>query len=308
MTKISIIMPIYNAERFLHKAIDSIISQTFPNWELLLIDDGSKDISPQICDQYAIKDNRIKVFHKSQNEGVAMARKTGIDYATGEYSIHIDADDWIETTMLEELYNKAKNENIDIIITDYFVNSGNNQTISKQQPTSLIPQQILLDIFNNKLLGALGNKLIRTSLYKKYKALFFYGINHCEDLLILVQILQNSDNLKIAYLSKAYYHYYMNGSSITHHYTYNTYQTRLKYRDKLSELLKLPQKAQIIDKVSFSIFTEALIYNVLSKTEIKQGILKYKSQIKHTKSPKWKIGFYLYKYGLNNLGKKFIHY
>ena len=86
-------MPIYNAERFLHKAIDSIISQTFPNWELLLIDDGSKDISPQICDQYAIKDNRIKVFHKSQNEGVAMARKTGIDYATGEYSIHIDADD-----------------------------------------------------------------------------------------------------------------------------------------------------------------------------------------------------------------------
>jgi len=307
MKRISIIMPIYNAEKFLHRAIDSIISQTFLDWELLLIDDGSQDKSPQICDQYTIKDSRIRTFHKTQNEGVAMARKTGMDNAIGEYSIHFDADDWAETTMLEELYNKAKNDNIDIVIADYYVNSGKRQTISKQQPTSITPAQILQDIFDNKLLGSLCNKLIKTKLYKEYQAHFFNGINHCEDLLILVQLLQNN-NLHIAYIPKAYYHYFMNESSITHNFTYKTYEVRLRFRDKLTELLTIPQKDQILERTSFGIFTEALIYNVLSHKEIRQGIKKYKIQIKHTKSLKWKIGFYLFYLGFNNLAKKFIHY
>lgn len=102
---ISIILPVYNAQHSISRTIDSIIMQTMQNWELLIIDDGSTDLSLQICKDYAQKDSRIRVFHK-KNEGVAMARQMGVENAVGEYSIHVDADDWIDSTMLEELHKK----------------------------------------------------------------------------------------------------------------------------------------------------------------------------------------------------------
>lgn len=306
MTKVSIITPVYNAETTLHKTIDSIISQTLKDWELLLIDDGSTDTSPKICDEYVAKDKRITAIHKL-NEGVAMARKAGIDIAKGEYSIHVDADDWVEPTMLEELYNKAKAEHADIVIADYYVNNNKDQSLSKQQPSSLQPDEIQMDFFNNKLLGVLWNKLIRTNLYKKHNAKFFSGINHCEDLLIMIQILQNN-GLKIVYLPKALYHYCMNESSITHNFTRKTYETRIKFRNKLAELLRLPDKTQIIEKVSFGIFTEALIYKILTKNEIKEGIKKYKNQIEQIQSLRWKLGFFLISIGFYKIAHKLMHY
>ena len=103
--KISIIVPVYNAEKYLHRCIDSILTQTFGDFELLLIDDGSTDKSGRICDDYVSKDHRIRIFHK-QNGGVASARELGIIQAVGKYSIHVDADDWIESNMLEEMYKK----------------------------------------------------------------------------------------------------------------------------------------------------------------------------------------------------------
>lgn len=307
MIKVSIIMPVYNAEKLIKKAINSILKQTLESWELLLIDDGSTDNSPQICDAYSSQDNRIKVIHKIHNEGVAMARQTGIDNALGEYSIHIDADDWIEPTMLEELYNSAQNDQADIVIVDYIVNFNNAQKVIKQTPTSLHSKDILIDIFNNKLFGALWNKFIRTNLFTQYNIRFIPNINHCEDILFLVQLLQNN-NLIISYLPKAFYHYQINSSSITQNFTYDTYRTRLEFKNKLNELLALPQKSQIIKNVSFGIFTEAFIYRVLSTNEIRKGLYEYRNQISHVKSPKWKIGFYLLKWGFYNLAHKFIHY
>lgn len=103
--KISVIVPIYNIGQYLSRCIDSILVQTFTNFELLLIDDGSTDNSGRICDDYAKKDNRIRVFHK-KNGGVALARQLGIENAIGEYSIHADGDDWVEANMLENMYKK----------------------------------------------------------------------------------------------------------------------------------------------------------------------------------------------------------
>ena len=94
----SIICAVYNAQNTIKKCIDSILSQTVKDWELLLIDDGSTDDSSKICDEYASRDNRIKVIHK-KNEGVAATRQCGIDIAQGEYMIHVDPDDWIENTL-----------------------------------------------------------------------------------------------------------------------------------------------------------------------------------------------------------------
>lgn len=299
-------MPVYNAEKYLHKAVDCIVAQTLQEWELLLVDDGSTDASPRICDEYAAEDARIKVMHQ-QNQGVAMARQAGVERAVGEYSIHADADDWTEPTMLEELYGKAKAENADVVIADYWVNTGGKQTVSKQSLASLEPVQVLMDMFNGRLFGALWNKLIRTELYRTCNARFFPGINYCEDLLISVQLLQHAD-LKIAYLSKAFYHYVANDASITRNFTRQTYETRIRFKDKLIELLNIPQVSEVMERVRFGIFTEAFIHDVLTKQEISEGLARYGKQIRALKSLKWRFGFGLLSLGMKRWAHKLIHY
>ena len=122
---ISVIVPIYKAENYLPKCIESILSQTFHNFQLILVDDGSPDLSGEICDRYAQLDTRIEVIHK-QNGGVMSARKCGILSAQGIYSIQIDPDDWVEVTLLEDLYQQAIHEDADMVI-GLTVNAYKNQ-------------------------------------------------------------------------------------------------------------------------------------------------------------------------------------
>ena len=122
MPKVSVIVPIYKAEKYINRCIDSILAQTFTDWELLLIDDGSPDRSGEICDEYAENDPRIRVFHKA-NGGVSSARQMGQEEAVGEYTIHVDPDDWVEPTMLEELYAKAEADDADMVICDFFLDT-----------------------------------------------------------------------------------------------------------------------------------------------------------------------------------------
>ena len=112
---ISVILPIYNVEKYLEKCLKSVINQTYKNLEIILVDDGSKDNSPQICDEYAVKDKRIVVIHKS-NGGLSDARNAGIEIAKGKYITLIDSDDYVELEMYEKLYNKAISDNLDIAI------------------------------------------------------------------------------------------------------------------------------------------------------------------------------------------------
>ena len=101
--KISVIVPVYKAEKYLHRCVDSILAQSYTDFELLLIDDGSPDNSGAICDEYAIKDSRVRVFHK-QNGGASSARNKGLDHANGEWVSFVDSDDWIEPQMVESLF------------------------------------------------------------------------------------------------------------------------------------------------------------------------------------------------------------
>lgn len=304
--KVSIILPVYNASDSISQMLDSILAQTLYEFEVLMIDDGSTDKSGRILDDYSAKDKRFKVFHK-QNEGVAMARQLGVDNAKGEYCIHADADDWMNPTMLEELYTEAKAKNADVVITDYFVNSKQDERTCKQQPSALSPVHVLQDMFDNKIFGALWHKLVRTDLYGKYNAKFFKGINHCEDLLIWVQLLQHPE-VMVSYLPKAYYHYVVNDNSITRHFTRKTYEMRLRFRDKLQELLHVADANSIIEKVSFGIFTEGFIYDVLTQEETREGLCLYKQQISVLKSLKWKIGFFILRIGMFKCAHRFIHY
>jgi glycosyltransferase involved in cell wall biosynthesis len=111
---ISIIVPVYKVEKFLSKCVDSILNQTYRNIEIILIDDGSPDNSPAICDEYAEKDNRIKVIHQ-RNAGLAGARNAGLAICRGEYIAFVDSDDYIEPNMMEAMLNAAVNNDCDIV-------------------------------------------------------------------------------------------------------------------------------------------------------------------------------------------------
>lgn len=111
--KVSIIVPIYNVERYLRKCIDSLLVQTLKDIEIILVDDESPDACPEICDEYAEKDCRVKVVHK-KNEGLGFARNTGIEHAVGEYVTFCDSDDWVEPEAYEYTYNKIKEKNLDV--------------------------------------------------------------------------------------------------------------------------------------------------------------------------------------------------
>ena len=115
---ISVIVPVYNVENYLDKCIESIVNQTYKNLEIILVDDGSLDSSSKICDEWAVKDNRIKVIHKT-NGGVSSARNEGLKNANGDFIAFVDSDDWLELNMYEKLISKQKETNTDIVFSGY---------------------------------------------------------------------------------------------------------------------------------------------------------------------------------------------
>lgn len=201
---VSIIVPVYKAEKYIHQCIDSLLAQTYSNIEVILVDDGSPDNCGKICDEYAAKDYRVKVIHQ-QNGGVSIARQTGIDHATGEYSIHADPDDWVELNMIEELVAKAVADNADMVICDFYRESKSDRIHVCQNPgDDLSASAVLRKILSQQLHGSCCNKLVNRSHIE--------GIGFIpEDLCILEDELYNirilARKIKVSYLPKAFYHY-----------------------------------------------------------------------------------------------------
>lgn len=242
---ISVIVPVFNAENYLRKCIDSLLSQTFSKFEILLIDDGSTDKSGQICDEYARVDKRVLVFH-NENQGVSATRQFGIDHASGIYTIHVDSDDWVDCDMLEELYAEAQRSNADMVICDYWVEYERKTELKKQQPTCLDAESVLRDLFV-KLHGSCCNKLIRKSCYTDYHIQFPKDIHYSEDLYVMVALLLHP--LKISYLPKAFYHYDQTGNvnSISRSATRLTYEW---FRAASDEIIKLLSSERFSDEIS----------------------------------------------------------
>lgn len=117
MPEVSIVVPVYKVEKYINKCLDSIKNQTFKDFEVILVDDGSPDECPAICDEYAKNDNRFIVIHK-ENGGVSAARNTGIESANGEWLYFVDSDDWLELDALENLVKEAEEQNVECVITD----------------------------------------------------------------------------------------------------------------------------------------------------------------------------------------------
>ena len=142
---ISVIIPVYNAEKFLNKCLDSVIGQTYKNLEIILVDDGSQDDSGKICDEYAQKDNRIKVIHK-ENGGDSSARNTGLKMATGKYITTIDSDDWIELNAYEDMLKVLLEKNVDIVRCGFYKNYGEKC----EEMTFVYPDSLRIDLLKEK--------------------------------------------------------------------------------------------------------------------------------------------------------------
>ena len=278
---ISVIVPVFKAQNTIRKCLDSIINQTLSDWELVLVDDGSPDESGKICDEYAVRDSRINVIHKV-NAGVSAARQTGLDAVRGDYVIYADPDDWVDPNMLEELYRIAIAEGADMVICDWIVEVGEKSIYRVQKPSSLQASAVLHNIFDGTLHGSCCNKLIRRSCINKYGAYFPEGINYCEDVCFNVQLLMN--DIKVAYLNKAFYHYFQSSSSITNHYTFEVLQTQIRYVAFLESCL--PESSFPVLATKESVKKSAFRNDVLSDKDF----ISLYPEIKVAHDCKWIMG------------------
>lgn len=213
---ISIIVPIYNVEKFLNKCIESIIGQTYKNIEIILVDDGSKDGSGLICDEYAKKDRRIKVVHQP-NGGVSSARNTGLREATGEYIGFVDPDDYISENMYTLLYNRLTETSADISMCGYKcyfdkqVEFTANGDVKEYTNIEVIEKLIFDDIFTSHL----WNKLYRKELFARVE----FPIDRIyEDVSVIYKIFDNAK--KIIYDNSIQYAYYQRPESLCNSISY----------------------------------------------------------------------------------------
>lgn len=203
MIKVSIIVAVYQAEKYIHRCLDSLQNQTLEDIEFILVDDGSKDQSGKICDEYGKTDSRFKIFHK-KNGGVSSARQYGLDHAQGEYVIHVDPDDWVDVNMAKELYETAIRNKSDMVICDYYQELNEKTTYIQQKPSSNTNKIYFYDLIN-KLHGSCCNKLVRKSCFSKFNIKFPQNMIMWEDKYVNLKLAQCP--ISISYLPKAYYHY-----------------------------------------------------------------------------------------------------
>lgn len=178
---ISVVVPVYNTEKYLNKCVDSIIGQSYPYIEIILINDGSSDNCPKICDSYLEIDSRIKVIHQ-HNMGAVAARQTGLENCTGDYVMFIDSDDWISLDMCLKLIDKAEIERTDLVICDYSIVKS-NQIIKRNCMLAAIPDELLHKIIRHQYPSILWNKLYKRDLAKKCMSNCVVGDDVAEDFL-----------------------------------------------------------------------------------------------------------------------------
>lgn len=225
--KISVIVPVYNVKNYLEKCIESILSQSFTNIELILVDDGSTDGSGELCDRYTF-DERVIVIHKP-NGGVSAARNVGIDKATGDYICFIDSDDFIEKDYFQVAVNYLEKNNIGVLINNYCSDLGNGNVIYYNANNMLLTMSSF-DAILSMVKGRLFNWSSFATFYKNdivKKVKFDEGIVYTEDLIYKYNILKVCKD-EIMYVPLNKYHYVMRKCSAVRSYSIHKKKDCLK--------------------------------------------------------------------------------
>lgn len=238
--KISIIIPVYNVEKYLPTCIESILNQSYKDFEIILINDGSTDKSGMICDKYAHIDSRIKVFHK-KNEGVSTARNLGLDHAIGEYICFIDSDDWLPSDYLEIILNDAKIADLTFwgLKLQY---PDNLQTEYRPLDKFVIGKKEVEDClaylkFNNQRFEYLGytvNKLFKSCIIKEYHIRFIENLSLREDEIFTLSYAKHIHSLRVK--SSPLYNYRILNTGLT-----NRIKSKNEYLFFINELEKVLQ-------------------------------------------------------------------
>lgn len=311
MAKLSIIIPVYNVEKYLERCVYSVLTQTLKDIEVILVNDGSTDSSGVLCDDFAIKDNRIKVVHK-QNGGLSSARNEGLKYATSDLVGFIDSDDWISSDMYEYLWNLQEKNDADIVSCNYM--------LAYDYPTKIKNAKIKEYVFtrNEALkkyleLGAFSRINDYSACKKLYKKKLFSDVEFpdgmlFEDMPTNFRLIQKCS--KYVYSTKICYFYFQNSVSITR----NQYSKRHNDLIKSSEMIGLYAKKEDNDiqklakilriKSYFSLLTKVVRFGVNDDVDdvyISENLLipfrnEYKAFMNSKFSCKIKILGTLYKF------------
>ena len=276
---ISIVMPVYNAESYLKKSIESIINQTYPVWELILIDNGSEDDSYRICQEYAKKDERIWVMHQYQNKGVSAARNLGLEKVTGKYATFLDADDWVAPDYLEQLNKMAQSTQGDMLVCQfqkvYDAQRQEEEAILKekegQKPKYRLKTYNREEYISRCLLNGYTHcwgVFYKLSLLDGMR--FQSKITIGEDVLFLIDTILKAE--KIVVTDYAGYRYYINENGAMNRKFTSSYMDQILCWQKAKEKL-LEQYPDVEDKLNSILVVSTMLVvgklSALSKEEMK---------------------------------------
>ena len=256
--KISIIVPVYKAEKYIHRCVDSIIAQTASDFELLLINDGSPDDSGKFCDEYANIDKRVKVCHK-ENSGVSAARNTGLDIMNGEFVLFLDSDDWLDINCLEFCINEMIRTGADMMQfpTERTNKEYNDTTIReiKRGKTFDTSKYIAADDF----FVCIGGSVIRTDIIRSNNIRFRSDIKLAEDQLFIMECLRFS---QLVYrLDYPFYKYYINEASATNNSKSYT------MIDSINALVEYKNKYPIYEsRIDYTLYY--FLWNIIKNNDI----------------------------------------
>ncbi len=255
--KISIIVPVYNTEKYLNRCLESIISQSLKEIEIIIINDCSSDNSLEIIKKYIKKDKRIILIDKIKNEGVSAARNSGIEIASGDYILCIDSDDWIESNYLKDMYEIAIKYDADMIITDFYFDYGEKNIIYQfdqyeENKIILNNKKIIKNLASREENGfsCVWNKLVKKEIYLKNNIKFPEKISMGEDLFVVISLVYFSK--KIVKLNKAYLHYIQNVNGLTKKPKFSTLVSIYFALQKIEAFLKDKNYDLILEELKFN--------------------------------------------------------
>lgn len=233
--KVSVIIPIFKVAQYIEKCATSLFEQTLDDIEYLFVDDcspdNSVDILQSVLARYPQRRDRTRIIRINTNSGTSVVRALGMKEATGEYIIHCDSDDWVDTDYFEKLYNKAIKENADIVVGDFIRESRNYAYVIKTEVYNP-PRKMLSEMHNKSFYCMLWNKLMRRSLLIDNVITLKSEVNMWEDVLICLQAFYFAK--KIEKIEGSYYHYWINPTS----YTVNSTNER-SYQQRKSCVMEL---------------------------------------------------------------------
>lgn len=289
---ISVIVPVYNTKEYLRRCLDSVLAQTYKDFECILVDDGSTDASGKICDEYAAKDNRFKPFHKD-NEGISATREFGIQHASGQYIQFVDSDDWIEPDMLEKMYVMAINENADIVgcnfIEDFLNKKVKHCTYYKDK------ESFLRDVIASKW-GVLWKIMFKRSLLLDYNIHFPKGIDGGEDYFVVSYLLL-SCNQAVCVDDYLYHYFRANPSSFI---TTPSIKKAMYQVDATSLVEQRLERMHLLPEYSLELcIRKASVKSMVMSVNIKMGCLIFpeinKWYVKYKNSRKlYRLIIYVY--------------